>query len=86
MRYLLWVSIAAFVFLASCETVDTARGVVKLKGAKLADDVLLDAEWLICKKASIGSIKRKYGQTVDRANTYNDFCDGDGDSDVVAPR
>lgn len=72
--------------LGGCEAVDTAREVVKQKGAKIADGILTDAEWVLCKEASIGSIKRRYGKTVESANTYKDFCDGDGRANVVSPK
>ena len=63
-----------------------ACGVVKQKGAALADQGLSNAEWVVCKLTPIGAIKRRYGQTVERADTYKDFCDGDGQANVIAPR
>ena len=72
-------------FLGGCAAIDTARDVIKLKGAEIADQVLTDAEWSVCQAASIGSIKRRYGQTVERADTYKDFCHGDGRANVVSP-
>ncbi len=74
--------IALILVLGGCAT---ARDVVKQKGAQAADQVLVDAEWTLCQASSVGSIKRKYGQTVERADTYKDFCDGDGKANVVAP-
>ena len=63
----------------------TALDVVKQKGAALADQGLTDAEWVVCKLTPIGAIKRRYGQTVERADTYKDFCYGDGQANVIAP-
>ncbi len=77
--------IALALLLGACSTLDTAWDVVKLKGAQAADQGLLDAEWLVCKATPIGAIKRRYGQTVEAAETYRRFCDGDGQANVVAP-
>ena len=71
--------------LSSCATLDTARDVVKQKGAQAADTALLDAEWLVCKATPIGAVKRRYGQTMEAAETYRRFCDGDGKANVVSP-
>lgn len=86
MRSLIYIpAFLVALLLASCSTVDTARGVIKQKGATLASEALVDAEWLVCNAATVGSIKRRYGQTVERADTYKDFCDGDGQANVIAP-
>lgn len=78
--------LALALLLGACATADTAREVVKLKGAQAADQGLTDAEWLVCNAAPVGAVKRRYGQTVERADTYRDFCDGDGQASVVAPK
>ena len=86
MRRLFYIPIIALaLLLGGCATLDTARDVVKQKGAQAADQGLTDAEWLVCNAAPIGSVKRRYGQTVERADTYKDFCDGDGKANVVSP-
>ena len=72
--------------LGGCATLDTARGFVRDKEAKISSQLLLDAEWLVCVKSSIGSVKQRYGQTVERASTYKDFCDGDAKANIVAPK
>ena len=77
--------ILALALLGGCATLDTARDVVKQKGAQAADTALLDAEWLVCKATSIGAVKRRYGQTMETAETYRRFCDGDGQANVVSP-
>ena len=78
-------ALAGAFFLAGCAAVDTARTVVKAKGASVADQTLVDAEWAVCSLAPIGAVKRRYGQTVGRAETYKEFCDGDGRANIVAP-
>ncbi len=84
MRSLIYIPIyfALALLLGGCAT---ARDVAKQKGAQAADSALLDAEWLVCKATSIGAVKRRYGQTVESAETYRRFCDGDGKANVVSP-
>lgn len=81
----LMISVISALLLSSCATLDTARDVVKQKGAQASDALLLDAEWLVCKKSSIGAVKRRYGMTIETAETYRQFCDGDGKANVIAP-
>lgn len=47
---------------------------VKTYGAQAMDEGLANAEWFVCFAASVGSIRRKYGVSADRAAAYNDFC------------
>jgi len=75
----------ALLFLGACTEFTAVKKAVATKGAEFSDDALVDAEWWVCYAASIGSVKRRYGATVERAETYKDFCHGDGDADVVAP-
>ena len=71
--------------LGACGAIDTARDVVKVKGAEIADEALTDAEWVVCYASSVGAIKRRYGRTIESAGAYKDFCDGDGKANVIAP-
>ena len=80
------ISLALALLLGGCATLDIARDVVQQRGAAAADQGLSDAEWLVCKATPIGAIKRRYGQTIESAETYRRFCDGDGAANVVAPK
>lgn len=51
-----------------------ARSVVTDRGAEVADEGLANAEWFVCSAATIGSVKRKYGVSRERAEAYNRFC------------
>ncbi len=73
-------------FLAGCETADTARDVIRVKGAEASDQLLRDAEWTICKATPIGAIERRFGMTVESAGVYYRFCHGDGEANVIAPQ
>ncbi len=75
---------AVFLLLGACGSVYSST--VVDKAASSADDVLLAAEWTACYGASVGAVKRKYGQSVERAEAYKNYCDGVGEANVVAPR
>ena len=47
---------------------DAARSAVKELGAQAFDEGLENAEWFICSGASVGSIQRRYGTSMDRWN------------------
>ena len=66
---------------------DLFRGTVQTRGAEIADQTLENAHWYTCSAASIGSIKRKYGQTVESSEIYRKYCDGSGVSEAnpIAP-
>jgi len=58
---------------------DFARKAVKEYGAQAYDEGLENAEWFICNAVSVGAIRRKYGRTEERAQTYRQLCLGAGD-------
>ena len=68
-------------FLSACS--DNFRQGVATQGAALADDVLEDAEWMLCSAASIGSVKRRYGRDPKTAAAYVKLCDGDSASKAL---
>ncbi|MGI9507141.1 MAG: hypothetical protein ACR2RE_29215 [Geminicoccaceae bacterium] len=51
-----------------------AREFVKTGGAQAYDEGLANAEWFVCQAASVGSIKRKYGMSDERARVYAEYC------------
>lgn len=79
------VLVSLLVLLGACSTFDTVKTTVKAKGAKVAVEVLTDAEWVVCRAAPVGAVKDRYGQTVERADTYKEFCEGDGKANVISP-
>lgn len=44
------------------------------QGASVMDAYVAGAEWSLCYAASIGSIRRKYGQSQSLADAYNTLC------------
>ena len=63
-------------FLGGCAQGDLLRETIKVRGAKIADQGLADAMWVTCYAASVGAVVRKFGRTVEDAETYRAFCDG----------
>lgn len=66
--------ILACLLLAGCETVDTVRTVAKEKGAVASDNLLEDAEFIICRAATVGSVMRRYGGSKELAAAWLDMC------------
>ncbi len=72
--------------LSGCSNLDAPRQAAMIKGAEAADRALIYAEWELCYAATVGSIKRRYGRTLERANTYQDLCDGSDAANPIAPK
>ncbi len=83
MKWLIPASLLLVVLVSGCAS--TVKTAVALKGASLSDDALVQAEWWVCSAATVGAVKRRYGQTWERADLYREFCDGSGSANVVAP-
>ena len=77
--------IGVLLVLGGCTVLDTAKKTVAVRGAELNDSALIDAEWVVCKAASHGSVDRRYGQTVERATLHKEFCHGQGEANTVGP-
>lgn len=66
---------AILVSVTACsQRVDTFRETLKSGGAELADQVLDDAEFIICRGATVGSIMRRYGSDVELARAWRTIC------------
>ena len=79
--------IAGTVVVAGCGFTpqgDFVRNAVSEQGAQAFDAGLVNAEWFICQAASIGSVKRHYGQSKEAADAYNELCDQAGSELIVA--
>lgn len=46
----------------------------KERGAEVMDKILADAEWVMCRAASVGSVQRRYGQSIELAEAYQKLC------------
>ena len=77
----LYLSVIILLILSACGQTATGnliRSTFQDKAAEIATEGLKNAEWFVCRYASIGSVKDRYGQTQEGANSYNAFCDADG--------
>ena len=54
------------------------------RGAELNDDAVGAAQFVICRGASIGAIRRAYGQNEFDTMIWREFCD-QADADVFTP-
>ena len=60
--------------LGACETIEAGRLVANEKGAEFADLALEQAEFVICRAASVGSVMRRYGSNTQTAQAYLQLC------------
>jgi hypothetical protein len=67
--------------LVACGFTDTgtrARDFVVSEGANAYDEGLANAEFFLCRAASVGSVQRRYGRTPATAEAWRVLCFGDG--------
>jgi len=75
--------------LAACgftEAGDRARDVLAGEGARAYDEGLANAEFFICRAASVGSVQRRYGRSAETAAAWRAICQGDGTAAVEVIR
>lgn len=77
--------ILILIVLSGCGTSDVYRGAVATHGAEAADDVLETSVWGVCMAATIGAVRRAYGDSRQEAQAYADFCNngGVGTADLI---
>lgn len=66
---------------AACGFTDTGtrvRDFVANEGAKAYDEGLANAEFFLCRAASVGSVQRRYGRTAETAEAWRVLCFGEG--------
>jgi hypothetical protein len=73
---------------AACGFTDTGtrvRDFVANEGAKAYDEGLANAEFFLCRAASVGSVQRRYGRTAETAEAWRVLCFGEGSAaaDVI---
>lgn len=72
--------LTALVVLSGCGlNLDAVREAVSVGGAKAMDDVLNDAEFIMCKGVSVGAKERRYPRGSTKAKAYNTLCDRDAE-------
>lgn len=80
--------IAGAMAVASCGQTgygDAARGIIRDKGAEVADEGLVNLEWALCNAQTIGAIRRRYVGTRKWA-AYVIICEWPAEYLVEPPR
>jgi hypothetical protein len=62
---------------------DALRQGIATYGAQAADEGLVNAEWYLCSAAPVGSIKRRYAVSKQKADAYKELCGAGEDADVI---
>lgn len=63
------------------------REALKQKGKVISGQTLENSEWYMCRGASIGSVKDRYGVSDEKTLAYNNICktDSSGPASVINP-
>lgn len=81
--------IAAGVLLSSCSALspqaDAIRSAVLDRGSAVADRALEDAELVICRIATAGSVERRYGASEELAEARRVICKRDPNHELFGP-
>ena len=79
-----WIPVLGLVlFMGACGFTsrgDALRAAFAGTAAQAMDEGLINAEFFMCKAASVGSIQRRYGQSEDLADAWRTLCLPDRDN------
>ncbi len=64
---------------------DLVRKGIAEYGAQAMDEGLVNAEFFVCRAASVGSVIRRYGRSRETAEAWKTLCQGDADVDIIEP-
>lgn len=82
-----WIPIAiATLALSGCGLTpegDMLRAAISQRGAAMADKTLENAEFAICKAATVGSVVRRYGASTIKADAWRAICRTDPVAKVI---
>lgn len=74
---LLILFIPVMILLSGCGITPQGNAVrqgVATYGAQAMDEGLINAEWFVCKAASVGSVQRRYGSDPSKAAAWKALC------------
>ncbi len=81
---------AVLLMLAGCGLTpegDLFRAAVREEGKTAAAKGLSNAEWYMCRAASVGAIKDRYGHVPDKVTAYMIICkNGESFTPIIQPR
>lgn len=75
-------ALLVLMFLSGCgqtQIGDRIRDAIKERGAEVYDTGLENAEFFICRGASVGAVMRRYGSDVEKAQAWRTLCTADPD-------
>ena len=75
MRWFIPITLA--LLLAGCgftATGDAVRGFAVTKGKEAYAEGLANAEWFVCRAASVGSVQDRYGRSANLAEAWRSLC------------
>lgn len=72
----LFLAATAVILLSGCAQYDETKRTIADVGARAADRTLEAGEWVVCKKATVGAIQRRYGVSGEKADAWNRLCAG----------
>jgi hypothetical protein len=84
-----WLALGSVVILSGCGQTpqgDMIRDLVKTRGAEVMDNGVDNALYFVCDVATIGSIRRRFGQSADSARMYAQLCSPVAGGDVILSR
>lgn len=64
---------------------DAYRTRVHQKSKKAAAVSLENAEWLLCRAASVGAVKDRYGISTNKSIAYHILCQQDPANNLISP-
>lgn len=82
MKKLLY-SLMILILLTGCAELQFAKSAIRHGGAQLADDSLNITLWKLCNATTYGAIKRKFGDSNDKAEALHTLCGGAREVDLV---
>ena len=71
--------------LTACAQIGIVRSAIDLKGAAAADQLLVDAEFVICRGVTVGSWVRRYGRDPALAGAWQILCGSEPLTNVPLP-
>lgn len=86
-RILTALVLAALLALAACgnarEAAREGFEALQTEGAAAADTLAKGAEWVVCNAATVGAVRRRWGQSVEEAKVYAAFCSSPQDAALM---
>ena len=86
-RILTALALAALLALAACgnarEAAREGFEALQTEGAAAADTLAKGAEWVVCNAATVGAVRRRWGQSVEDAKVYAAFCSSPQDAALM---